>query len=66
MAKKEYIVASESVAISALGFDVERDVQPGEALFISTTGHFFHRSCAQPVAYTPCVLNTCTSLARIL
>lgn len=53
--EKEYIVASESVAISALGFEVERDVQPGEALFISTTGHFFQRSCAQPVAYTPCV-----------
>ena len=43
------------MAISALGFEVERDVQPGEALFISTTGHFFQRSCAQPVAYTPCV-----------
>ena len=53
--EKEYIVASESVAVSALGFEVERDVQPGEALFISTTGHFFQRSCAQPVAYTPCV-----------
>jgi len=53
--EKEYIVASESVAISALGFEVERDVQPGEALFISTTGHFFQRSCAQPVDHTPCV-----------
>ncbi|RJU89819.1 MAG: amidophosphoribosyltransferase [Candidatus Poseidoniales archaeon] len=52
---QEYVVASESVAASALGFDIERDVMPGEAIFISTSGHLFSRTCAEPAPYTPCV-----------
>jgi amidophosphoribosyltransferase len=51
----EYVVASESVAITALGFQVIRDVAPGEAVFISTSGHLFHRSCATNTGYTPCI-----------
>ena len=51
----EYIVASESVAITALGFDIVRDVAPGEAVFISTSGHFFSKSCSPEVSYTPCI-----------
>ena len=51
----EYIVASESVAITALGFDVIRDVQPGEAIFISTSGHLFTRPPTSVKAYTPCI-----------
>ncbi|WP_286429966.1 class II glutamine amidotransferase, partial [Myroides odoratimimus] len=34
----EYIIASESVAITALGFKVERDIAPGEAIFIDSQG----------------------------
>jgi amidophosphoribosyltransferase len=51
----EYIVASESVAITALGFQIIRDVAPGEAVFISTSGHMFTRSCAKETDYTPCI-----------
>ena len=51
----EYIVASESVAITALGFQVVRDVAPGEAVFISTSGHLFSRQCAEQTGYTPCI-----------
>ena len=51
----EYIVASESVAITALGFDIVRDVAPGEAVFISTSGHLFSKSCSPEVSYTPCI-----------
>ena len=53
--KKEWIVASESVAISALGFEVERDVQPGEAIFISKAGKLYTRNCAEEKVHTPCI-----------
>ncbi|RJU91174.1 MAG: amidophosphoribosyltransferase [Candidatus Poseidoniales archaeon] len=51
----EWIVASESVAITALGFEVVRDVEPGEAIFISNSGHLFHRQCAKKVDASPCI-----------
>ncbi len=51
----EWVVASESVAITALGFEVVRDVAPGEAIFISNSGHLFNRQCAEPVEAAPCV-----------
>ena len=52
---EEYIVASESVAITALGFDIVRDIKPGEAVFISNSGHFFSKQCSADVRYTPCI-----------
>ena len=51
----EYVVASESVAITALGFEIVRDVAPGEAVFISTSGHLFSKACAPEASYTPCI-----------
>ena len=51
----EYILASESVAITALGFKVERDVMPGEAIFIDSEGNFFSQQCAQHPEYRPCI-----------
>ncbi|MBT3476970.1 MAG: amidophosphoribosyltransferase [Euryarchaeota archaeon] len=53
--RSEWIVASESVAITALGFEIVRDVEPGEAIFISTSGHLFHRQCAEKVEASPCI-----------
>lgn len=53
--EKEWIVASESVAIHALGFDVERDISPGEAIFISSTGQVFTKICADETNHSPCI-----------
>jgi amidophosphoribosyltransferase len=51
----EYVVASESVALDALGFEPERDVAPGEAVFIDLTGRVHTRQCARRTQYTPCI-----------
>ena len=51
----EWVVASESVAITALGFEIVADVQPGEAIFISSSGHLFSKQCAEKKAFTPCI-----------
>ena len=53
--EKEYIIASESVAITALGFKVERDIKPGEAVFINSNGEFFAQQCAEASRYRPCI-----------
>ena len=51
----EYMVASESVAIDALGFERVRDVEPGEAVFIDMAGHFYARQCAESPQHSPCI-----------
>ena len=52
---KEYIIASESVAITSLGYTVVRDLAPGEAIFINNDGQLFSRQCAENSSYTPCI-----------
>ncbi|MCX7898020.1 MAG: amidophosphoribosyltransferase [Rhodocyclaceae bacterium] len=51
----EYLVASESVAIDALGFRLLRDVAPGEAVLIDVRGNFLSRQCAERTLHTPCM-----------
>ncbi|RKG29455.1 amidophosphoribosyltransferase [Acinetobacter tianfuensis] len=51
----EYIIASESVAITALGFKVERDIAPGEAIFITADGVMSIKQCAAEPEYRPCI-----------
>src|SRR3954468_8063790 len=41
----EYLVASESVALAGFGFDLVRDVAPGEAIFIEEGGELHTRQC---------------------
>lgn len=53
--QKEYIIASESVAITALGFKVERDIEPGEAIFIDADGVLHTQQCAINPVYRPCI-----------
>ncbi len=52
---KEYMIASESVALSALGFRVIADVEPGQAVFISNDGQVYLQQCAETTRHTPCI-----------
>lgn len=52
---KEYIIASESVAITSLGYRVVRDLAPGEAVFINSKGELFTRQCADKPVLKPCI-----------
>ena len=51
----EYMVASESVALDAVGFEVMRDVAPGEAVYISLDGELYTQQCAEEPSYAPCI-----------
>ena len=51
----EYLVSSESVALDTLGFDVVRDIEPGEAVFIDLKHNLHSRQCAQQAMYAPCI-----------
>jgi len=51
----EYVVASESVAVEALGFKLLRDVAPGEAVFIDEDGNFHSQQCAERPTLNPCI-----------
>jgi len=54
-AGREYIIASESVAVDALGFRVLRDVAPGEAVYIEQSGEFHSQQCAEKPSLNPCI-----------
>ncbi|MDR4513340.1 amidophosphoribosyltransferase [Nitrosomonas sp.] len=51
----EYLVASESVALDTLGFQLVRDIAPGEAVFIDEAGNFFSQQCAENASLNPCI-----------
>ncbi|NRD74402.1 amidophosphoribosyltransferase [Shewanella sp. VB17] len=51
----EYMVASESVALDAVGFKLMRDVAPGEAVYISLEGELYTQQCADSPSYAPCL-----------
>ena len=51
----EYMVASESVALDAVGFKFIRDVAPGEAVFVTEQGELFTQQCAENPVTSPCI-----------
>ena len=50
-----YMMASESVALDALNYELIRDVAPGEAVFISLDGQLHTRQCADNPTVKPCI-----------
>ncbi len=51
----EYLVASESVALQQLGFELVRDVLPGEAWYFGYGEEAVTKQCAPRKQYTPCI-----------
>ncbi|HHH42788.1 MAG TPA: amidophosphoribosyltransferase [Gammaproteobacteria bacterium] len=51
----EFMVASESVALNPLGFELVDDVRPGEAVFLGKNGSMAKRQCAEHPVYSPCI-----------
>ncbi|MDR3418064.1 MAG: amidophosphoribosyltransferase [Nevskia sp.] len=51
----DYMIASESVALDAAGFELIGDIAPGEAVYITLDGKLHKRQCAQNPVYSPCI-----------
>jgi amidophosphoribosyltransferase len=51
----EYMVASESVALDVLGYELLGDVLPGEAVCVTQNGELHRELCAEGAKLTPCI-----------
>ena len=52
--KDEWMVASESLVLENNDYQVVRDVDPGEAIFITCSGEFFSKQCSDKPKLVPC------------
>jgi len=52
---EEFMIASESVALHSLGFDIVRDIEPGEAVCVDMDGTIYAEQCAEQGELTPCI-----------
>ncbi|GAA1967476.1 amidophosphoribosyltransferase [Agromyces allii] len=52
--KEEWIVASESLVLENGDYEIVRDVEPGEAIFITLDGQMTSRQCAKNPRLVPC------------
>jgi amidophosphoribosyltransferase len=52
---KEYMIASESAALSVMGFKLIRDLKPGEAIYIDVDGQVHSCQCADAPQLVPCI-----------
>jgi len=50
----DWIVASESLVLESAGYEVVRDLLPGEAVFIAMNGDMTSRQCAANPRLVPC------------
>jgi amidophosphoribosyltransferase len=50
----DWIVASESLVLESGGYEIVRDLEPGEAVFIAKDGEMTSRQCAKNPRLIPC------------
>ena len=50
----DWVVASESVVLEASGYDIVRDIDPGEAIVVTPDGTVFEKQCAENPRLVPC------------
>lgn len=53
--KTAYAIASESVAFNSMGYELVRDIAPGEAVFITFDSQFYSRQCHTNAKLRPCL-----------
>ena len=51
----EYMLASESIALDALGFELIDNVKPGEVIYFDCERKVHRKQCAKQVSYSPCI-----------
>ncbi len=51
----EFMFASESIALDALGFELIGDVAPGEVVYFDKDGHIHRQICAVQTQLAPCI-----------
>jgi amidophosphoribosyltransferase len=51
----DYMIASESVALDALGYELIDDINPGECVVITLDGEIHVQQCADAPSYAPCI-----------
>jgi len=51
----ERLVSSESVVCQSIGFEMDRDIDPGEAVIVKMDGRTISKNCHPKITHTPCV-----------
>lgn len=52
---REYMIASETIALDVLGYKLIGDVAPGEAIFIDLNGQVHRKHCVSNAVLSPCI-----------